>query len=147
MGLESARPILKSTLMLTDEELQRRKPLWTALSELWLDTELDPADIQRIADAVIESGYSEAELNAIYLYEVAPVVSANLLSVAGEWAGFDEEWLHAKARKRAESRSLWLSFWVWTGFGRKLMTYATEEHWQAIIGQVQARKSSATQAN
>jgi hypothetical protein len=88
--------------MLTDAELQRRKPLWTALSGLWLDTEIDPPVIRRIARAAINSGYSIVELNEIYLYEVAPVVSANLLIPAGEWAGFDEEWLHAEVRKRAE---------------------------------------------
>jgi hypothetical protein len=124
--------------MLTDEELQRRQPLWTALSDLWLDTELDQTDIQRIAQIATKSGYSIAELNEIYLYEVAPVVSANLLTVAGEWAGFDEGWLHTEARKRAESRSLWLRFWVWTGVGRRLMTYATEQYWQEIIARVQA---------
>ena len=124
---------------LTDEELQRRKPLWTALSELWLDTELDPADIRRIARAATESGYSLAELDEIYLYEVAPVVSGNLLTPAGVWDGFEDDWLHAEARKRAESRSHWLRFWVWTSFGRKLMTYATEKHWQEIIALVQAK--------
>jgi hypothetical protein len=125
--------------MLTDTELQRRKPLWTALSELWLDTELDPVDIQRIADVAMASGYSLSELNAIYLYEVAPVVSANLLVPAGAWQGFDEEWLHAEARKRAESRSLWLRLWVWIGLGRKLMTYATEKHWQEIVAKAQVK--------
>jgi hypothetical protein len=122
--------------MLTDEELQRRKPIWTALSELWLDTEIDTTAIQRIAYAAEASGYSIEVLNEIYLYEVAPVVSVNLLVPAGVWLGFDEEWLHAEARKRAESRSLWLRIWVWSGVGRKLMTYATEEHWQEIITQV-----------
>ena len=125
-------------MMLTNIDLDRRKPLWSALSGLWLDTELDHADINRIAQAAITSGYSIAELNEIYLYEVAPVVSANLLTVAGEWAGFDEVWLHDEARKRAENRSLWLRFWVWAGLGRKMMTYATEGHWQEIISLVQA---------
>ncbi len=143
-GFASVRPNPQTVLMLTDEELQRRRPLWTALSELWLDTEIDTVDIQRIAQVVAESNYSLAKLNEIYLYEVAPVVGANLLVPAGAWQGFDEEWLHAEARKRAESRSLWLRFWVWPGFGRKLMTYATEEHWQKIIAQVQTRNTSAT---
>jgi len=126
--------------MLTDTELQRRKPLWTALSELWLDTALSPFDIQRIARIATESGYSLAELNVIYLYEVAPVVSANLLVPAGVWQGFDDGWLHAEACKHAESRGLWLRFWVWTGFGRKLMTYATEGHWQEIVALVEFGK-------
>ena len=105
---------------------------------LWLDTEIDPCDIRRIADTATDSGYSIAELNEIYLYEVAPVVYANLLTPAGAWAGFDKTWLHAEVSKRAESRGLWLRFWVWTGVARKIMTYATEEHWNKIIALMQA---------
>jgi len=37
-----------------------------------------------------DSGYSIDELRHIYLYEVAPAVFGNLLTAAGEWAGFDE---------------------------------------------------------
>lgn len=119
--------------MLTDAELERRKPVWTALSELWLDTELEDGDLQRIAHVAAVSSYTVAELRDIYLYEVAPVVSPNLLAVAGEWAGFDEPWLHAEARKRAEHRSAWLRVWVYIRAGRGLMTYATERHWRHIV--------------
>lgn len=130
--------------MLTNIELERRKPVWTAISELWLDTETDRATVEYIADIVIASGYSIAELNDIYLYEVAPVVSANLHVTAGVWTGFDEQWLHSEARKRAEYRSLGLRLWLWSGFGRKCMTYATESHWQEIIALVQAGQSRLT---
>jgi hypothetical protein len=126
-------------MVLTQVQLQRRKPLWTALSYLWLDTEIAPYHIRRIADAAIASGYGLTELNEIYLYEVTPVVYLNLLVPAGAWQCFDEEWLHAEARKRAENRSPWVRFWIWTGFGRKLMTYATDEHWDEIIALVQAQ--------
>jgi hypothetical protein len=118
---------------LTDTELERRKPVWTAFSELWLDTELDDNDLQRIARIVQASGYAIAELRDIYLYEVAPVVSPNLLTVAGEWDGFDEQWLHTACRKRAEHRSLWLRFWVFIGIGRMLMTFITERHWRRVV--------------
>lgn len=118
---------------LTDAEVERRKPVWTAFSEFWLDTELEDSDLKRIARVAADSGYSLAELRDIYLYEVAPVVSVNLLAVAGEWSGFDEEWLHAEARKRAEQRSSWLRFWVFVGIGRGMMTWATERHWDRIV--------------
>ena len=124
--------------MLIDLELQRRKPVWTAISELWLDTELDRADLQRISQIAAASGYSEETLNDIYLYEVAPVVGANLHVPAGVWSGFDEAWLHAEVRKRAESRGFWLRLWVWSGFGRKWMTYATESHWREVLALVGA---------
>lgn len=119
--------------MLTDAEFDRRKAVWSAFSEFWLDTELDDADLQRIADIAADSGFTIAELRDIYLYEVAPVVSPNLLSPAGEWTDFDEPWLHAECRKRAERRSPWLRFWVFVRIGRGLMTYATERHWRRIV--------------
>jgi len=133
--------------MLVNEDLERRKPLWTALSELWLDTEVDHSIIQRIASVAVASGYGEKELNEIYLYEVAPVVGANLLVSAGAWSGFDEEWLHAEAGKRANSRSGWLRFWARSWVGRKLATYATDDHWNEVIALVQAARSSTSTSN
>ena len=120
-------------VVLTETELQRRKPVWTAFSDFWLDTELDEVDLQRIARTAADSGYTVAELRDIYLYEVAPVVYTNALSVAGVWGGFDEHSLHREARQRAEHRSLWLRFWVFIRIGRRLMTYDTERHWRRIV--------------
>jgi hypothetical protein len=41
-----------------ETEIERRKPVWAALSELWLDAELDEDDLQRIAGVMKRSGYS-----------------------------------------------------------------------------------------
>ena len=119
--------------MLTDSELERRKPVWTAFSEFWLDTELDEQNLSRIAGVAAASGYSIAELHSIYLYEVAPVVFLNCWGVVGVWAAFDDEWLHAAARRNAEHRSLWLRFWIFIRIGHWFMTYATERHWHRIV--------------
>jgi hypothetical protein len=119
--------------VIDDAEVDRRKPVWAALSELWLDTELADGDLFRIAGAMRRSGYSVGELRDIYLYEVAPVVFPNLLSVAGEWAGFDEDWLFAEAARRARSRGLALRVLVKLGVGKWLMTFATERHWNRLV--------------
>jgi hypothetical protein len=79
------------------------------------------------------SGYSLDELRDIYLFEVAPVVFPNLLTVAGEWAGFDEEWLVAEVTKRAKKRNLILRAFVTIGIGNWLMTYATEGYWDTLV--------------
>lgn len=129
--------------MLDDPTIMKRQPLWTAISELWLDTEISRSDIERIASAAIASQYSTRELNAIYLYEVAPVVGSNLLTPAGAWNGFDQDWLHIEARNRAEHRSLWLLFWMWSGIGRKLLTYATQTHWEDVIAMVEQVRADA----
>ena len=78
-----------------------RLPVWIALSELYLDTALDEADLDRIASVLKASPYGRAEIEHILRNEVAPAFSANLLSVAGEWAGWSaddvarimEQWL------------------------------------------------------
>ena len=116
-----------------EAEIERRKPVWAALSDLWLDTELKDDDLRRIAGAMRRSGYGVEELREIYLFEVAPVVYPNLLSVAGEWAGFDEEWLFAQATRRARRRSPVLRALVRLGIGKRVMTFATEQHWHRLV--------------
>jgi hypothetical protein len=76
--------------------LKTRKPLWVALSDLFLDTELQDYDCLFIANKMQESGYTLDEVEDILMLEVFPVCIANLHSVAGEWAGFNEDWLAEK---------------------------------------------------
>jgi hypothetical protein len=129
---------------MTDAELQRRKPVWSAFSEFWLDTELEQDDLQRIASVAKASGYSITELRDIYLYEVAPVVHWNAWPGAiGEWAGFDDEWLHAEACRRAEHRSWSLRFWMYVRIGRFVMTHATERHWHRIVALISSNDELA----
>jgi len=70
-----------------------RLKIWQALSELFLDTEVEDATFARIARVVLETGYSAQEVRNILWNEVFPVLEANLRSMAGEWAGWPDEWL------------------------------------------------------
>ncbi|MBD9464461.1 hypothetical protein [Pseudomonas sp. Pdm06] len=70
-----------------------RLKTWQALSSLFLDTEMDDLTYDYIARVVLESGYSPSEMRSILWNEVFPVLEANLRSVAGEWAGWTDEWL------------------------------------------------------
>lgn len=72
---------------------ERRLTVWRALSELFLDTELDTAAYARIVQVVTASGYSPDELQTILWNELFPVLQDNLRSVAGEWSGWPDEWL------------------------------------------------------
>ena len=76
---------------LSENELVRRLPVWTALTELFLDTELDARDYRRIAEMIRAAGYSGDEAWRILDTEVFPAFAPNLLSVAGEWAGWPAE--------------------------------------------------------
>lgn len=123
--------------MLDDHHTQQRKPVWVALSELFLDTELSAEDLARIAQVMAESGLSIEQLREVYLVEVAPVVSRNTFDMAGVWDGFDEEWLYAEILSNLQNRPRRTRFRAWFWLSRKMMTYATERHWKKLVGLVQ----------
>lgn len=92
---------------MTKEELLRRKPLWEAVSDLFLDTETRWS-VPYVARRCAESGYDDEELERIFWGEVFPEALPNLLQVAGEWGvlALDE----AALIKRANHPSIpWLS--------------------------------------
>jgi len=99
------------------ETLKTRKPLWIALSDLFLDTELQGYNHEHIAKVMHESGYSYKEIEDILMLEVFPACAANLHSVAGEWAGFHEDWVIKTIikSKRPNRFRRWMnkrSFWM-----------------------------------
>ena len=77
--------------------------LWSAMADHFLDTENRPG-IAHTALLCVQAGLSVPEARDIWLREVSPVVGANLLSVAGEWAGWDERWFVERVKKRAVRR-------------------------------------------
>ena len=81
-------------------DLARRRPVWLALAELYLDTEPTDADLRHLAGTLAASGYGRAALRAINYDEVAPLLLSNLLQVAGEWRGWEPAALaHALAAR------------------------------------------------
>ncbi len=72
---------------------QRRLKVWQALSEFFLDTEIDNATFAYVAKTIIESDYSPEEVQTILWGEIFPALESNLRSVAGEWAGWTDDWL------------------------------------------------------
>ena len=103
------------------------------MSELWLDTELDAEDHRRIASVLRDSGYTIPELEAICRSEVAPVVSGNLLSVAGEWAGFDSAWLEEEILRRLRRPSVLTRAFLFFGVPRPSTMFGAQRHWHAIV--------------
>lgn len=89
----------------SSETIEERMRVWIPLSEFFLDTELDASQLDRIAGILAASTYSEAQLEEILRAEISPVCSWNLLSVAGEWQGFDETWLRSKLVSRIGNKS------------------------------------------
>ena len=114
-------------------ELARREPVWLALSEFYLDTELQPTDFRRIRAVFDQSGYSAQEIRRIDYEEVGPVLYGNLLSVVGEWAGFDEAALlaavHKRAAKSVKRRDLFSIRWLW----QRGIDYFNEDYFRHVF--------------
>lgn len=126
---------------LTTDDLLLRAPVWEALSDFWLDTELQDFQVDRIARVIAASPYSIEEVIAIHNYEVAPAVSANLINIAGEWSGFDSEWLNARCRHFASRRQ---SIWFKSRIALQLpfQWIFTVRLWSQLIPRVQSIRRS-----
>src|ERR1700750_3479702 len=85
--------IIQKSIMLKPLSIKERTPLWIALSDFYLDTELQDSDFRYIAKTILESPYTFEEVKTINTYEIFPVLQSNLLQPAGEWACFNEKWL------------------------------------------------------
>ncbi|MBC9248681.1 hypothetical protein A9179_00185 [Pseudomonas alcaligenes] len=111
-----------------------RETVWLALSELWLDTQPDAASLGHLAGVLRRSGFSRAELEQIFLYEVAPRVWLNHWSVAGVWDGFDAQWLYAGCRRNQQG-GRWHRWKC--RLLRRPMTYACAADWQQVLAQLE----------
>lgn len=123
-------------IAISDKDLQQRLPVWEALSEFWLDTELTLAQLEGIALVIANSPYSVSEVRLIHDYEVAPALYQNLLSVAREWAGFDTNWLKERCLKVAGTRGSY-SQKIRVFFQRPLCLFFTARHWRVVVPRVQ----------
>lgn len=99
-------------------DLQNRRPVWLALSDLFLDTELQEDELRFIARTLAESPYTLSEIESILDREVYPVCIPNMLCVAGEWAGFDPEALESAILRHMARQESWKRFfqphrWLW----------------------------------
>lgn len=125
-------------MMFSPEELEKRRPVWDALSTLFLDTDTSLLRPYRVR-ALTPAPYSLPELDSILRDEVFPVCSWNLLSIAGEWDSFDPNWLEQRIVSRAERR-----FKLRLGFGHLLIVRSRE--WQATRNAVASARTKAAHA-
>lgn len=107
---------------MTHDELARRRPLWDALSELFLDTEVRWS-VPFVARRCVESGYGAETLERVFWVEVFPEAIGNLQQVAGEWAALalDER---ALVKRANEDRVPWLA--------RRASGWLVEREWLAV---------------
>jgi hypothetical protein len=112
-----------------DQDLEARTPVWDSLQMLFMDTE--PTDHHDHMVAVCASSpYTLDELEAIVLHELLPALRFNLMSTAGEWRGFETQWLVNRVLETHR-------------FGKRhpyvLSAYAKEQ-WEALRPRIAARR-------
>ncbi|MET0225652.1 MAG: hypothetical protein ABW187_04355 [Dokdonella sp.] len=89
-----------------DADIEARRPVWLALSDLYLDTSYRDA-VRCAARELARSPYTLRELQAILFDEVHPLLARNLCATAGVWDRFDQVWL-AQSIARNRQRPRWL---------------------------------------
>lgn len=106
-----ARPVIIVTEPLN---LERRAPVWEALSELFVGRELQDYDYAGIAKTLRLSGYSLAEIEKVLREEVAPVFRNNLSALAiPEMEGWAQDTVVKEIRTYLERERTGLS-WLLT---------------------------------
>ena len=118
-------------------ELADRRPVWSALSELFLDTRLLSSDRDRIATALATSPYTIEQLDGILLWEVYRACWSNVFSLAGEWARFDPNWLEQRIRHPP----FWPARW-WVGTVGRLSRF-TSSDWRHIKLRIVRERTAA----
>jgi hypothetical protein len=83
-------------------ELRQRRPVWEALSELFVATDVTRTRYWRVR-TLAASPYSVAELEEILINEVYPICRTNRWSVVGGWTEFDQCWLERRVLRRLRS--------------------------------------------
>lgn len=123
------RPALAAT-----DDLDTRIPVWIALSDLYLDTDVS-LWYDSVARTLASSPYALETLERILIEEVHPALHANLLQVAGEWAGFDDAWLVERVQA-VRRRPLWRRRLARLSFGM------VREDWRALEPMIRKARSA-----
>lgn len=113
-------------------QIERRLPLWTALADLFLDTDA-MLSVPYIARTIVEGGYDLEDAEAALRWEVRPAFYFNLLDVAGEWAGWHPDFVRERVLEAASGKMHRLIL----GHSR-LMPY---EEWRAVVAEVERLRS------
>ncbi|EIW77819.1 hypothetical protein CONPUDRAFT_167845 [Coniophora puteana RWD-64-598 SS2] len=74
------------------------------LSDLFLDTEVTPAQMDHMATSLHSLDLPVSQLDSIVRNDLFPVLYPNLLSTAGVWSGFDEDHLMGEVERRRVAR-------------------------------------------
>ena len=115
---------------LTPDEIESRFPVWSAFSDLFLDT--DPTlHYPYIRRVMAESPYTHRQLWLILWLEVTPAFQFNLSIVTGEWAGWSDDFIRRTVLAQQRRKS-WLKRLLGNLPLPDHRAYV-EEQWQALL--------------
>lgn len=112
-----------------EDDIDHRARVWAALSNLFVDTDVSLLR-QYIARELAAAPHADTELLLILRNEAGPVFFTNLLSIAGEWAGWtpDEARVLVLRYLRSPSPLRWLR----RHLSRAIVERAIADHWSSI---------------
>ncbi|CAM3343521.1 DUF7079 family protein [Halomonas lysinitropha] len=114
--------------------VDERGELWLALAPLWLEREPRETDYASMVAVIQRHDLTVRELEWVFRLELAPVLSRQQMSVAGEWRSFDDY----KLMKQLVAHNLRLNGWrrkSWALFSG-LTTMMTRHRWNELMGRV-----------
>lgn len=111
-----------------------RGELWLALAPLWLDREPRESDYTHMVEVIERHDLSFEQLEWIFRLELAPVLSRQQMSMAGEWRSFDETRLLTRlVIHRRRLRGWRKGFWtLFSG----LTTMMTRHRWDTLMARL-----------
>ncbi|SFH28656.1 DUF7079 family protein [Modicisalibacter xianhensis] len=109
----------------------KRGELWLALAPLWLDREPRESDYQHMIEVIGRHDLTLEQLEWIFRLELAPVLSRQQMSMAGEWRSFDENRLLTRLVIHYRRLSGWRKGF-WTLFSG-LTTMMTRHRWNLLM--------------
>lgn len=114
-----------------------RHRVWIALSDLFLDTDVS-IHFDYIEQELAASSFSDTKLDLILRDEVAPVCLPNLHEIAGEWAGFQPEYL-VRSIEAYLKRPAWLRRMGQRRRARQLGQLVPE--WPEVLDRIRIRRA------
>jgi hypothetical protein len=105
-------------------------PIWDALQDLFMDTEIDYSYIAR---RCANSKYSIPEIREILFFEVFPALRFNICTYGAEWRGFEINWLKKRILEK-NTRNKYFQPLIFRGY--------TKECWSELVPLIQEIRQS-----
>ena len=119
-----------------------KREIWCTLSDLFLDTAIS-VSLARISAVCAKSDFSIDEITDMLYSEVAPVCMPNLLTVVGEWTGFDEEQLVKKIINYLNTQQSAMKKLFKPKWGLIARLYIGKD-WLKVVKLIEEKRSSST---